>query len=64
MSAREYQKVIFRDDRAELMAQELPAPGADQVLIKTRFSGFMDKACQGADKPGCRGLLAGGLPWC
>lgn len=38
MSARQSQKVIFRNDRAELVAQQLPATEADQVLIRTRCS--------------------------
>ena len=38
MPEREYQKIIFRDDRAELVTQTMPETAAGQVLIKTRCS--------------------------
>ena len=38
MSAQQYQKITFRDDRAELVSQTLPETAAGEVLIKTRCS--------------------------
>lgn len=38
MTARVYDKIVFREDRAELIQEELPALGNGQVLVKTSCS--------------------------
>ena len=38
MPARTYQKIVFRDDKAELIQVELPALDDQQILVRTRCS--------------------------
>jgi 2-desacetyl-2-hydroxyethyl bacteriochlorophyllide A dehydrogenase len=38
MSARTYEKIVFRGDKAELIQQELPDLGDQQILVKTTCS--------------------------